>query len=140
MVRTAGWCCTHGEDCQKCFTAVVYNRLIGLAAVRKTPRTLIVGRGPCTLFSQNRGVWVVARPSKAVLSLARPWKAVPQIAQLPPDSRGHDRMTPAPIIHPSEMASNAERASAFSFEPRSLRTFTPTQAVLARSAGIYHWT
>ncbi|MFO0876936.1 MAG: aspartate aminotransferase family protein [Gemmataceae bacterium] len=25
-------------------------------------------------------------------------------------------------------------------EPRSLRTFTPTQAVLARSAGIYHWT
>lgn len=49
-------------------------------------------------------------------------------------------MTPAPIVHPSEMASNAERASAFSYEPRSLRTFTPSQAVLARSAGIYHWT
>jgi 4-aminobutyrate aminotransferase-like enzyme len=46
----------------------------------------------------------------------------------------------APIVHPSEMASNAERASAFSYEPRSLRTFTPSQAVLARSAGIYHWT
>ena len=44
------------------------------------------------------------------------------------------------IAHPSEMASNAERASAASFEPRSLRTFTPTQAVLARSAGVYHWT
>ena len=25
-------------------------------------------------------------------------------------------------------------------EPRSLRTFTPTQAVIARSAGLYHWT
>jgi 4-aminobutyrate aminotransferase / (S)-3-amino-2-methylpropionate transaminase / 5-aminovalerate transaminase len=49
-------------------------------------------------------------------------------------------MTPAPVVHPSEMASNAERASAFSYEPRALRTFTPTQAVLARSAGIYHWT
>jgi 4-aminobutyrate aminotransferase-like enzyme len=49
-------------------------------------------------------------------------------------------MTPAPIIHPSEMASNAERASAFSYEPRCLRTFTPSQAVLARSAGVYHWT
>jgi len=25
-------------------------------------------------------------------------------------------------------------------EPRALRTFTPTKAVLARSAGVYHWT
>lgn len=49
-------------------------------------------------------------------------------------------MTPVPIIHPSEMASNAERASAFSFEPRASRTFTPSLAVLARSAGIFHWT
>jgi len=47
---------------------------------------------------------------------------------------------PAPIAHPSELASNAERASAYSFEPKSLRTYTPSQAVLARSAGIYHWT
>ena len=49
-------------------------------------------------------------------------------------------MTHGPIVHPSELASNAERASAFSFEPRSLRTFTPSQAVLAKSAGVYHWT
>jgi 4-aminobutyrate aminotransferase-like enzyme len=49
-------------------------------------------------------------------------------------------MTPAPITHPSELTSNAERASAFSYEPKSLRTYTPSQAVLARSAGIYHWT
>src|SRR5262249_29951040 len=47
---------------------------------------------------------------------------------------------PAPIAHPSELASNAERASAYSYEPKSLRTYTPSQAVLARSAGIYHWT
>src|SRR5262245_49133041 len=49
-------------------------------------------------------------------------------------------MTPASIIHPSELTSNAERASAASYEPKSLRTYTPTQAVLSYSAGIFHWT
>ncbi len=49
-------------------------------------------------------------------------------------------MTTAPIVHPAELASNAERASALSFEPKSLRTFTPSQAVIARSAGSFHWT
>jgi 4-aminobutyrate aminotransferase-like enzyme len=46
----------------------------------------------------------------------------------------------APIHHPSEAASNADRDLAARFEPRSLRTFTPTQAVLAKSAGVFHWT
>src|SRR4051794_29456036 len=45
-----------------------------------------------------------------------------------------------PIEHPSEPASNADRAAALRVEPRSLRTYTPTQAVLARSAGVFHWT
>jgi 4-aminobutyrate aminotransferase-like enzyme len=45
-----------------------------------------------------------------------------------------------PIEHPSEDHSNRDRASAMRYEPRSLRTYTPTQAVLAKSAGIYHWT
>jgi 4-aminobutyrate aminotransferase-like enzyme len=49
-------------------------------------------------------------------------------------------MTPGAITHPSELTSNAERASVSSFEPRALRTYTPSQAVLAKSAGIYHWT
>ncbi|HVK09467.1 MAG TPA: aminotransferase class III-fold pyridoxal phosphate-dependent enzyme [Gemmataceae bacterium] len=49
-------------------------------------------------------------------------------------------MTPVSIAHPGELASNAERASAASYEPRSLRTYTPSQAVIARSAGVYHWT
>ena len=44
------------------------------------------------------------------------------------------------IHHPHESASNAGRDVASSYEPRSLRTYTPSQAVLARSAGIYHWT
>lgn len=44
------------------------------------------------------------------------------------------------IHHPSETASNTEREVAAHFEPKSLRTFTPTQAILAKSAGIYHWT
>lgn len=46
----------------------------------------------------------------------------------------------SPVQHPSESSSNAARATAARFEPRCLRTFTPTQAVIARSAGVYHWT
>ncbi len=45
-----------------------------------------------------------------------------------------------PIEHPGEPAANAVRADALRYEPRSLRTFTPSQAVLSRSAGCYHWT
>ena len=42
--------------------------------------------------------------------------------------------------HPRENGSNALRDQAAVHEPRALRTYTPSQAVLARSAGIYHWT
>src|SRR4051794_33407742 len=45
-----------------------------------------------------------------------------------------------PLHHPKETSSNAVRDVVARCEPRSLRTYTPTQAVLARSAGIYHWT
>jgi 4-aminobutyrate aminotransferase-like enzyme len=45
-----------------------------------------------------------------------------------------------PLHHAHETSSNAVRDGLSRFEPRSLRTFTPTQAVLARSAGVYHWT
>lgn len=50
------------------------------------------------------------------------------------------RTPPEPIQHHNESASNADRAAVGRFEPRSLRTFTPTQAVIAKSAGVYHWT
>jgi 4-aminobutyrate aminotransferase/(S)-3-amino-2-methylpropionate transaminase len=46
----------------------------------------------------------------------------------------------APLHHPHEAASNAARDLISRYEPCSLRTYTPTQAVLAKSAGIYHWT
>jgi 4-aminobutyrate aminotransferase-like enzyme len=46
----------------------------------------------------------------------------------------------SPLHHSDEAASNPKREQAARFEPRALRTYTPTQAVLARSAGIYHWT
>jgi 4-aminobutyrate aminotransferase-like enzyme len=46
----------------------------------------------------------------------------------------------SPLQHPREITSNAVRAELGQVEPRSLRTYTPTQAVLARSAGVYHWT
>src|SRR5688572_26921241 len=42
--------------------------------------------------------------------------------------------------HPAEPSSNQERDRVTAVEPRGLRTFTPSLAVLARSAGIYHWT
>jgi 4-aminobutyrate aminotransferase-like enzyme len=48
-------------------------------------------------------------------------------------------MTSAPQ-HPEEPRSNDARRAAARFEPHSLRTYTPTQAVIARSAGVFHWT
>jgi 4-aminobutyrate aminotransferase-like enzyme len=47
---------------------------------------------------------------------------------------------PPAIQHPAEPASNAARETLGRVEPKALRTFTPTQAVIARSAGVYHWT
>jgi 4-aminobutyrate aminotransferase/(S)-3-amino-2-methylpropionate transaminase len=45
-----------------------------------------------------------------------------------------------PIRHPDEPWSNSSREQLVRYEPPALRTYTPTLAVLARSAGIYHWT
>src|ERR1700731_2569119 len=45
-----------------------------------------------------------------------------------------------PLHHPNESSSNATRDVVARLEPKALRTFTPSQAVIARSAGIYHWT
>jgi 4-aminobutyrate aminotransferase-like enzyme len=44
------------------------------------------------------------------------------------------------IYHSQEGSSNTLREQAAQFEPRGLRTFTSSQAVLARSAGVFHWT
>ena len=49
-------------------------------------------------------------------------------------------MIPQPLHHAHEPISNPVRDDLVRFEPRSLRTYTPTQAVLAHSAGIFHWT
>src|SRR5438132_11417077 len=45
----------------------------------------------------------------------------------------------SPLHHPGEHSSNKNRELTARLEPRALRTYTPTRAVLARSAGIYHW-
>jgi len=49
-------------------------------------------------------------------------------------------MTTHAIQHPHEVIANATRSEAAEVLPRSLRTFTPTQAVIVQSAGVYHWT
>ncbi len=46
----------------------------------------------------------------------------------------------AAIQHPGEEQSNDLRRRVNDVEPRALRTFTPSLAVLAKSAGSYHWT
>jgi len=46
----------------------------------------------------------------------------------------------APIHHPHESASNTIRDGIARYEPCALRTYTPTQAILARSAGVFLWT
>jgi 4-aminobutyrate aminotransferase / (S)-3-amino-2-methylpropionate transaminase / 5-aminovalerate transaminase len=45
-----------------------------------------------------------------------------------------------PIHHSDEKSSNETRDVLARIEPHAQRTYTPSQAVLARSAGIYHWT
>ena len=44
------------------------------------------------------------------------------------------------LQHPQEATSNGIREQLAAVEPRALRTFTPSQAVLSRSAGVFHWT
>jgi len=44
------------------------------------------------------------------------------------------------LHHPGDSISNKSRDVVNSHEPRGLRTYTPTQAVLGRSAGVFHWT
>src|SRR5262245_19794296 len=45
-----------------------------------------------------------------------------------------------PIHHPHEPTSNTNRDLVVRLEPKGLRTYTPTQCVIAKSAGIFHWT
>lgn len=45
-----------------------------------------------------------------------------------------------PIQFAGENKSNAVRQIIAEHEPQALRTFTPSQAVFAKSAGVYHWT
>jgi 4-aminobutyrate aminotransferase-like enzyme len=47
---------------------------------------------------------------------------------------------PGAIQHTAEPISNQFRLKSHCVEPRCLRTYTPTQVVIARSAGIFHWT
>lgn len=44
------------------------------------------------------------------------------------------------IEHPGEDQSNDLRRRLLGAEPKALRTYTPTMAFLAKSAGSYHWT
>lgn len=44
------------------------------------------------------------------------------------------------IEFPGEPKSNAVRATLTKGEPISLRTYTPSQLVIAKSAGVFHWT
>jgi 4-aminobutyrate aminotransferase-like enzyme len=46
----------------------------------------------------------------------------------------------AAIHHSKETASNAARDAIAATEPKALRTYTPTQLVISKSAGIFHWT
>ena len=45
-----------------------------------------------------------------------------------------------PIVFAGEPRSNAVRQIIAQSEPAALRTFTPSQAVFSKSAGVFHWT
>jgi 4-aminobutyrate aminotransferase-like enzyme len=62
---------------------------------------------------------------------------------LPEDKPSHPSpaaQPPAAIAHAGEEQSNSLRRRLAEVEPAALRTFTPSLAVFARSAGSYHWT
>ena len=81
------------------------------------------GDGHVFLRSVN-GVWLVKQVPPEYLRL------------LPPETREY-----APHIqHAGEPTGNADREAVVQLEPRALRTFTPTQADIAASAGVYHFT
>jgi 4-aminobutyrate aminotransferase-like enzyme len=46
----------------------------------------------------------------------------------------------SPLHHPNEAESNTQRDLVAAYEPRASRTYTPTQAVIAKAAGVYLWT
>jgi 4-aminobutyrate aminotransferase-like enzyme len=48
--------------------------------------------------------------------------------------------TQSVIEHPGELKSNEMRRQLVDSEPISLRTYTPTLAILSKSSGSYHWT
>ena len=52
----------------------------------------------------------------------------------------HDDSEIKTVQHRGEERSNELRRRAAQVEPRALRTFTPSLAVIDRSAGSYHWT
>ena len=53
----------------------------------------------------------------------------------------NDTEKSSPVVeHTGEAESNEIRQRLDRAEPRSLRTYTPSLAVLAQSAGSYHWT
>src|SRR5262245_33168723 len=68
------------------------------------------------------GWWTPCRPSTCAFCDGEPLLMIP------------------PIRHPHETESNKTRNDLSDVEPRAVRTYTPTLAVLARSAGVYHWT
>lgn len=70
-------------------------------------------------------------PIPHLSSLAKSWT----IATTARGSAMHER-----IEFAGEPHSNDTRRRIHEFEPCALRTYTPTQAVLARSAGVFHWT
>src|SRR5262245_22018471 len=57
-----------------------------------------------------------------------------------PAERNRNVCMRKPSDRPSEPHSDRARAAIAAFEPRSQRTFTLSLAVIAKSAGVFHWT
>jgi 4-aminobutyrate aminotransferase-like enzyme len=92
---------------------------------------------------RKKGSWTNSNGSTRSWDWFRPGSApagIPDEENAPALNTEQDNAMIQSMHHPHELSSNAARDLAFHYEPRALRTYTPTQAVLARSAGIYHWT
>ena len=84
----------------------------------------------CGVESQA-GRSVTARPATIIVQC---------VPSLPPKNSPMPHASQFAVHFDHEARSNAVRDIIASTEPHSLRTFTPSQAVLAKSAGVFHWT
>jgi 4-aminobutyrate aminotransferase-like enzyme len=110
--------------------------IIGVEPRSRHPRHPRHPPGRKTAPSTRRSVFLLPHATCAATF------QTPTVSLRPPVPLVNPKVPPMTqaISFPGEDRSNAARATIATKEPVALRTFTPSQAVLAKSAGVFHYT